>query len=61
VLVEAIRSLASTPVPRRELEPLAELMSMGMASLVLWWIEEGAVSRNAVLDALTTAWVRLLA
>ena len=61
VLVEVIRSLASTPVPRRELEPLAELMSMGMAALVLWWVEESAVSRAAVLDSLTTAWVRLLA
>jgi AcrR family transcriptional regulator len=61
VLVEVIRSLAATPVPRRELEPLAELMSMGMAALVLWWIEEAAVSRAAVLDSLTTAWVKLLA
>jgi AcrR family transcriptional regulator len=61
VLVDVIRSLASTPVPRRELEPLAELMSMGMAALVLWWIEEGTVSRDTVLDALTTAWARLLA
>jgi hypothetical protein len=56
-----IRSLAETPIPRRELEPLAELMSMGMAALVLWWIEEGAVSRAAVLDSLTTAWAKLLA
>lgn len=61
VLVELIRSLSATPVPRRELEPLAELMSMGMAALVLWWIEEAAVSRAAVLDSLTTAWVKLLA
>jgi AcrR family transcriptional regulator len=61
VLVEVIRSLAATPVPRRELEPLAELMSMGMAALVLWWIEEAAVSRRAVLDSMTTAWVKLLA
>jgi AcrR family transcriptional regulator len=61
VLVDLIRSLAATPVPRRELEPLAELMSMGMAALVLWWIEEDAVSRRAVLDSLTTAWVKLLA
>jgi AcrR family transcriptional regulator len=61
VLVELIRSLTARPVPRRELEPLAELMSMGMAALVLWWIEDAAVSRAAVLDALTTAWVRLLA
>jgi AcrR family transcriptional regulator len=61
VLVDMIRSLAATPVPRREVEPLAELMSMGMAALVLWWIEDAAVSRDAVLDALTTAWTRLLA
>jgi AcrR family transcriptional regulator len=61
VLVELIRSLAAKPVPRRQLEPLAELMSMGMGALVLWWIEDAAVSRAAVLDALTTAWVRLLA
>jgi AcrR family transcriptional regulator len=60
VLVELIRSLAAVPVRRRELEPLAELMSMGMGALVLWWIEDAAVSRAAVLDALTTAWVRLL-
>jgi AcrR family transcriptional regulator len=61
VLVQLIRSLASSPVSPRELEPLAELMSMGMAALVLWWIEDATVSRAAVLDALTTAWVRLLA
>jgi AcrR family transcriptional regulator len=61
VLVALIRSLAATQVPRRQLEPLAELMSMGMAALVLWWIEAAGVSRAAVLDALTTAWVRLLA
>jgi AcrR family transcriptional regulator len=60
VLVEIIRSLAATPVPRRELEPLAELMSMGMAGLVLWWIEDAAISRRAVLDSLMTAWVKLL-
>jgi hypothetical protein len=60
VLVELIRSLAATAIPPRQLEPVAELMSMGMAALVLWWIEDAAVSRGAVLDALTTAWVRLL-
>jgi AcrR family transcriptional regulator len=60
VLVEVIRSLAATPVPPRQREPLAELMSMGMAALVMWWIEDRTISRAAVLDALTTAWVRLL-
>src|SRR5918994_6993736 len=39
VLVEIIRSMTEAPIPRRELEPVAELMSMGMASVVLWWME----------------------
>jgi AcrR family transcriptional regulator len=60
VLVEVIRSLAAGSIPPRQREPLAELMSMGMAALVLWWIEDATVTRAAVLDALTTAWVRLL-
>lgn len=61
VLAAAIASLAASPVPRRQVEPLAELLSMGMASLVLRWIEDEEMSRAAVLDALTTTWVRLLA
>lgn len=60
VLGEVIHSLAVRPIARRELEPLAELLSMGMASLVLWWIKEAEVSRAAVLAALTTTWVRVL-
>jgi AcrR family transcriptional regulator len=60
VLVEIIRSLAGRSIPRRELEPLAELMSMGMGSLVLWWIENPGVSRRAVVDAITRVWVGLL-
>jgi AcrR family transcriptional regulator len=60
VLVDIIRSLAGRSIPRRELEPLAELMSMGMGSLVLWWIENPRVSRQAVLDAISRVWVGLL-
>jgi AcrR family transcriptional regulator len=61
VLADMIRTLAGRSIPPRQREPLAELMSMGMAALVLWWIEDASVSRAAVLDGLTTAWVRLLA
>ncbi|HYH52938.1 MAG TPA: TetR/AcrR family transcriptional regulator [Solirubrobacterales bacterium] len=60
VLADVIDSLAASPPPRPQLEPLAELTSMGMAALVLWWLEEPAVSREAVLEALTTVWVKLL-
>ena len=60
VLVEMIGSLREVPIPRRELEPLAELMSMGMASLVLWWLDDPAVSRAAVVDAMTRVWAGLL-
>jgi len=58
-LVAMIRALSTTTIPRRELEPLAELLSMGMASVVLWWIEDAAASREAIADAITRVWVGL--
>jgi AcrR family transcriptional regulator len=60
VLVELIRSLRPGPIPRRELEPLAELMSMGMAALVLWWIDDPDRSREAIIDAMTRTSAGLL-
>jgi len=60
VLVDALRALGAGTVPRRELEPLAELLSMGMASLVLWWIEEPGVGRETVIDAITRVWAGLV-
>jgi AcrR family transcriptional regulator len=60
VLVEMIRSLGEVPIPRRELEPLAELMSMGMASLVLWWMDNPGASRQAIVDAMTRVWAGLV-
>jgi AcrR family transcriptional regulator len=60
VLVELLDQLTQGAVPRSEREPLAELMRMGMASLVLWWAETPDVSRGAVLDAMTRAWLGLV-
>jgi AcrR family transcriptional regulator len=61
VLAGMIRHLAApAAIPERELEPLAELLSMGMASLVLWWIETPGVEREAVLDAIARVWTGLL-
>jgi AcrR family transcriptional regulator len=59
VLTGLIGALAP-PIPEREREPLAELMSMGMASLVLWCMEEPGATRGDVLDAMTRVWTRLL-
>jgi AcrR family transcriptional regulator len=60
VLVDAVRSLSEAPIPARELEPLAELMSMGMASLVLWWMDNPGISRETIVDAMTRVWTGLL-
>jgi AcrR family transcriptional regulator len=60
VLAGMIETLSEGEIPPREREPLAELMSMGMASLVLWSMEQPAVSREALLDAMTRAWTGLL-
>jgi AcrR family transcriptional regulator len=61
VLADVIRSLAGSRIPPREAEPLAELMSMGMASLVLWWMENPGTTREAIVDAMTRSWAGLLA
>jgi AcrR family transcriptional regulator len=60
VLVEVIRTQGQVRIPRAELEPLAELMSMGMASLVLWWMDHPTVSRDAIVAAITRVWTGLL-
>jgi AcrR family transcriptional regulator len=61
VLAQIIRSMSEGEIPKREREPLAELMSMGMAALVLWWLDNPRASRDAILNAMTRAWAGLLA
>ena len=60
VLVDIIGSLRQTAIPARELEPLAELISMGMAAVVLWWIDDLERSREAIVDAIVRVWVGVL-
>jgi AcrR family transcriptional regulator len=60
VLAGVIRSLGAPDIPPRELEPLAELMSMGMASLVLWWMENPGTPREALVDAMARVWLGVL-
>jgi AcrR family transcriptional regulator len=60
VLAGMIRAFG-VQIPEAELAPTAELMRMGMASLVLWWMDEPDVSREAVVNSMTRVWVGLLA
>jgi AcrR family transcriptional regulator len=60
VLAEVIRFLGNREIPQREVEPLAELMSMGMASLVLWWMENPGTPREALVDAMARVWIGVL-
>jgi AcrR family transcriptional regulator len=60
VLAGMIGALAQERIPEREREPLGELLSMGMASLVLWWIDDPAATREAILDAIARVWIGVL-
>ena len=60
VLAALIREYAADQIPPEELEPLAELMRSGMASLVLWWLDHPSTTRQAILDALVRVWRSLL-
>jgi AcrR family transcriptional regulator len=59
-LVGLIRLLGDDAIPPRELEPIAELLSMGMAALALWWIDDPTRSREAISDAIVRVWHGLL-
>jgi AcrR family transcriptional regulator len=56
VLAGLIEALAEAPIPPAEVEPLAELLSMGQASLVLWWMDNPGVPRDAIVDAIVRVW-----
>ena len=60
VLAALIAAMAEQPIPEGELEPLGELMRTGMASLALWWIDDPAASREAIVDAMVRVWTGLL-
>ena len=60
VLAELIGALAEREIPEPEVQPLAEMLSMGQASLVLWWMETPGVERDAVLDAIVRIWLGVL-
>ena len=60
VLIEIIRAQTQTSIPDRELEPLAEMISMGMASLVLFWIDDPKRDREAIVDAMARVWAAVL-
>lgn len=60
VLVDALRQLSAGALPARELEPLAELLSMGQAAMVLWWIDNPNAPRQALVDAIARVWLGVL-
>ena len=61
VLVSMLRRLGGGGIPDGELEPLAELLRSGMASLVLWWLDNPGVPRTALVDGMTRVWAGLFA
>lgn len=60
VLMELLEALPKQPIPRRELEPIAEMMRAGMASLALQWTEEATAPREVIIDAMLRVWTSLL-
>jgi hypothetical protein len=52
--------LEGAAIPEGELEPLAELLRSGMASLVLWWMDNPEASRETLVDAIARVWSGLL-
>jgi AcrR family transcriptional regulator len=51
IIAAWIDAQADPPLPREEIEPLAELLRTGLAGLALWWIEHPGVERSVVVEA----------
>jgi AcrR family transcriptional regulator len=60
VLADLIDTLSEGPIPRCELEPIAELMRAGMASLALQWIEHATPPPEPLINAMLRVWISLL-
>ncbi|HEX2128493.1 MAG TPA: TetR/AcrR family transcriptional regulator [Solirubrobacterales bacterium] len=60
VLVELLGALARPPMDKAQRSAVAELLSMGMAAVVLWWTEGAPLPRDAVVDAITRVWTGVL-
>jgi AcrR family transcriptional regulator len=61
VLAELIRAQPELSIPRRELEPTAELLRSAMVGLTLWWLEHPAAPRSVIVELVARAWRGLLA
>jgi AcrR family transcriptional regulator len=51
VLVGFIGGLAGPRIPPEQVEPTAELLSMGLAGMVLWWIDHPDVPKAVLVEA----------
>jgi AcrR family transcriptional regulator len=49
IIAAMIEARADPPLPREEVEPLAELLRTGLAGLALWWIENPGVERSVLV------------
>ena len=60
VLAELLRAQPELSIPRRELEPMAELLRSAMVGLTLWWLDHPELPRPVIVDLVTRAWLGLL-
>lgn len=60
VIAELVVSLSASAIEGDELDAVAELVSMGMAALVLWWMDNPNVARATIVDAIARVWTGLL-
>jgi AcrR family transcriptional regulator len=51
LIAEFIAARAGSSIPPDQVEPTAELLTSGLAGLVLWWIDHPDVPKEAVLEA----------
>jgi hypothetical protein len=46
-----IAAQAGSRIPRDQIEPTAEVLTSGLAGMVLWWIDHPHVPKSVLVDA----------
>ncbi len=51
VMAGFIAAQAGSRIPREQIEPTAEVLTSGLAGMVLWWIDHPQVPKSVLVDA----------
>jgi AcrR family transcriptional regulator len=60
LLAKVLQAQPELSIPKRELEPMAELLRSAMVGVTLWWLDNPEIPRRVIVDLVARTWRGLL-